>query len=90
MNYLPDLRASIVDAAHRQHAATEAADRERNVRTTRWRQSLHGGRAILASVMLSFAGTAVGAVQVGAPLGPEPKVSRTIVEHAPASAAPRP
>lgn len=45
-----------------------------------WRGSLHGGRAILASVALGLTGTAVGAVQVGPPLGPEPQLSAPLTK----------
>ncbi|MGD0454136.1 MAG: hypothetical protein ABSB69_11115 [Solirubrobacteraceae bacterium] len=100
MTYLSELRASLVDAAHRQHASAEHAsaehasaeyasaehacaqhapaargERERASTRALWRRSLHGGRAILASFALGLTGTAVGAIQVGAPLGPEPQLS---------------
>jgi hypothetical protein len=53
---------------------------------------MHGGRAILASVVLGLTGTAVGAVQVGPPLGPEPPPSHAVAKlaGAPASVSPRP
>jgi hypothetical protein len=90
MTYLSELRSSLVEAAHRQHASVEQAAsrpapnarpaaraRSRRGPASRelWRGSLHGGRAILASVALGLTGTAVGAVQVGPPLGPEPQLS---------------
>ena len=90
MTYLSELRESLVDAAHRQHALAEHApaehasaqhapvargERERTSSRARWRRSMHGGRAMLASVALGLTGTAVGAIQVGAPLGPEPRPS---------------
>ncbi|MGO9322190.1 MAG: hypothetical protein ACLQBY_15495 [Solirubrobacteraceae bacterium] len=97
MTYLSELRASLVDAAHRQHDAAAHAsaeyasaehasarhapaargERERKRASTRalWRRSMHGGRAIIASFALGLTGTAVGAIQVGAPLGPEPQLS---------------
>jgi len=90
MTYLSELRSSLVEAAHRQHASVEQAERHTSTgrpaaraRSRRglgfsrelWRGSLHGGRAILASVALGLTGTAVGAVQVGPPLGPEPRPS---------------
>ena len=91
MTYLSELRSSLVEAAHRQHASAEQAA-SRHTPSGRpaprawsrpsigfsrelWRESLHGGRAILASIALGLAGTAVGAVQVGPPLGPEPQLS---------------
>jgi hypothetical protein len=53
---------------------------------------MHSGRAMLASVVLGLTGTAVGAVQVGPPLGPEPRPAHVIVNPAgpPTSASPRP
>lgn len=108
MTYLSELRSSLVDAAHRQHAAIEqdAAKRARPGRSAvrargglahsrsreLWRGSLHGGRAILASVALGLTGTAVGAIQVGPPLGPEPQLSGSLtkVVGAPSPGKPRP
>jgi hypothetical protein len=92
MTYLSELRAALVDAAHRQHAAAEPAGRERASGSARWRRPMHSGRAMLASVALGLTGTAVGAVQVGPPLGPEPGPSHVIVKPAgaPTSASPRP
>jgi hypothetical protein len=102
MTYMSELRAALVDAAHRQHAAAEPAGRERASRRARWRRSthdgraLHSGRAILASVLLGLAGTAVGPIQVGAPLGPEPQPSGAVAKPvgapvgAPTSVRPRP
>ncbi len=92
MTYLIELRESLVDAARRQHAPVEARSRGRSSRASdRWRQSMHHGRAILASVALGLAGPAVGAVQVGAPLGPEPKLSTALATPvvAPPAIAPR-
>jgi hypothetical protein len=48
-----------------------------------WRRSAHLGRAALASVVLGLAGTAVGAVHVGAPLGPEQPYSAAPARPAP-------
>jgi hypothetical protein len=93
MTYLSELRGSLVQAAHRQHeaaeqagvqeAAAEQATRARRLRERVpsagvWQRSLHGGRTVLASLALGLAGTAVGAVQVGAPLGPEPQLSSAL------------
>jgi hypothetical protein len=47
------------------------------------RRSMHGGRAILASVVLGLTSTAVGVVQVGPPLGPEPQLSHVIATARP-------
>jgi len=92
MTYLSELRAALLDAAHRQHAAAEPAGRERASGSARWRGPMHTGRAMLASVALGLTGTAVGAVQVGPPLGPEPPPSHVIVNPAGprTSASPRP
>jgi hypothetical protein len=88
MTYLSELRSSLVDAAHRQHApAQEAASRHtasarrrhgRDPASSIWWRSVHGGRAALVSLALGLTGTAVGAVQVGAPLGPEPQLSSAV------------
>jgi hypothetical protein len=96
VTYLSELRSSLVDAAHRQHAEQERdsaqrihhgrpAARARGARVRSFsrelrRGSLHGGRAILASVALGLTGTAVGAVQVGPPLGPEPQLSAPLTK----------
>jgi hypothetical protein len=92
MTYLSELRAALVDAAHRQHAAAEPAGRERASVSARWHRPMHSGRAMLASVVLGLTGTAVGAVQVGPPLGPEPRPSHVIINPAgpPTSTSPRP
>jgi hypothetical protein len=108
VTYLSELRSSLVDAAHRQHAQHErdAAQRTRRgrpavptqgARARRFsrelrRGSLHGGRAILASVALGLTGTAVGAIQVGPPLGPEPQLSGSLtkVVDSPSPGNPRP
>jgi hypothetical protein len=86
MTYMSDLRAALVQAAREQHAAATPSGRERaTARAFSWRFA-HGGRAILASIVLGLAGTAVGAVQVGPPLGPEPPPSHLIAH--PASSPP--
>ena len=92
MTYLSELRAALVDAAHREHAAAEPAGRERSCVSARWHRPIHSGRAMLASVVLALAGPAVGAVQVGAPLGPEPQLSHAVAKPviAPATTASRP
>jgi hypothetical protein len=91
MTYLSELRAALVDAAHREHAAAEPAGRERSCVSARWHRPMHSGRAMLASVALGLTGTAVGAVQVGPPLG-EPQPSHVIINPAgpPTSTSPRP
>jgi hypothetical protein len=119
MTYLSELRASLVEAAHRQHAEAPAATvadvtaratttpdatarhgsirrpaprtREGVFSNAMWR-SLHGGRAILASVALGLTGTAAGAIQVGAPLGPEPQLTPSLSRalNAPPSGEPSP
>ncbi len=91
MTHLSELRAALVDAAHRQHAAAAPAGREHGSGSARWRRPMHTGRAMLASVALGLTGTAVGVVQVGPPLGPEAP-AHVIVKPAgaPASASPRP
>ena len=81
MTYLSELRSSLLQAAHRQHAEAQQGARSRRERASSagvWRRSLHGGRAALASLALGLTGTAVGAVQVGAPLGPEPQLSSAV------------
>jgi hypothetical protein len=78
MTYLDGLRSALVEAAHRQASAPEPTRRGRTPGATPRQRSMHGGRAILASVVLGLTGTAVGAVQVGPPLGPEPQLSRVI------------
>jgi hypothetical protein len=96
VTYLSELRSSLVDAAHRQHAehlpdaaqrihhdrpaARARSARVRSLSKELRRGSLHGGRAILASVALGLTGTAVGAVQVGPPLGPEPQLSAPLTK----------
>ncbi len=108
MTYLSELRSSLIDAAHREHASAEqdaprhrpagsSAPAARSARGpgrsgARWRGSLHGGRAILASVALGLTGTAVGVVQVGPPLGPEPQLSESLTQTvtAPAPGETRP
>jgi hypothetical protein len=108
VTYLSELRNSLVDAAHRQHAEQEHggaqrihhgrhAARTRSARVRSFsrelrRGSLHGGRAILASVALGLTGTAIGAVQVGPPLGPEPQLSGSLtkVVSSPSPGKPRP
>jgi hypothetical protein len=88
MTYLSELRSSLVDAAHRQHASARepparhaaAARRQRWPAPSAgvWWRAVHGGRAVLVSVALGLTSTAVGAVQVGAPLGPEPQLSSAV------------
>ncbi len=92
MTYLSELRTALVDAAHRQQAAPEPTGRGRAFRRAPWHQSMHSGRAILASVVLGLTSTAVGVVQVGPPLGPEPPPAHTVAKPAspPASLSPRP
>jgi hypothetical protein len=53
---------------------------------------MHSGRALLASVVLGLTGTAVGAVQVGPPLGPEPQLTHVIANppSSPATVTSRP
>jgi hypothetical protein len=95
MTYLSELRSSLVGAAHRRHAEAQEpstrqapVERSASVRGARgrvpsigiWRRSLHGGRAALASLALGLTGTAVGAVQIGAPLGPEPQPSGALTQ----------
>jgi hypothetical protein len=95
MTYLSELRSSLVQAAHRRHAETQEsssrhalAAREASARQERgraptagiWWRSVHGGRAALVSLALGLTGTAVGAVQVGAPLGPEPQLSVALTQ----------
>jgi hypothetical protein len=79
VNYLSELRSELVQAAHREHAALAPASRARAGGRARarklawgpWLHSAHYARVALASVVLGLTGTAVGAVHVGAPLGPE-------------------
>ncbi len=99
MTHLPELRAALMDAAHREHAAARAGAHEREQGLTsarrqaghRWHaifggRALHSGRAALVTVALGLAGPAVGAVQVGAPLGPEPPPSAALAKPAGAPA----
>jgi hypothetical protein len=92
MNYLSELRSALVDAAHRQQSAPQPPGRVRAFTRAARHRSLHSGRAILASVVLGLTGTAVGAVQVGPPLGPEPPPAHTVTKPlgAPTSVSPRP
>jgi len=92
MTYLSELRSALVDAAHRQQPAPQPTGRERASARAPWRRSMHSGRAILASLVLGLTGTAVGVVQVGPPLGPEPLPSHAVAKPtgAPASVSPRP
>jgi hypothetical protein len=92
MTYLPELRNALLDAAHRQPAEPEPTRRGRAFKTAPWHRTMHSGRAILASVVLGLTGTAVGAVQVGPPLGPEPQLSYVIANPAspPATTSSRP
>ena len=75
-------RAGVEHAAalHRRarHSLATRGQRGRTATSALWRRSIHGGRAMLASVALGLTGTAVGAVQVGAPLGPEPPPSSAL------------
>jgi hypothetical protein len=95
MTYLSELRDSLVQAAHRRHAEAEESStqhalvtRAAGARAGRgrvfsigiWRRSMHGGRAALASLALGLTGTAVGVVQIGAPLGPEPQLSGALTQ----------
>jgi hypothetical protein len=92
MTYLSELRSSLVDAAHRQRASVGASGDARVARGDPRNHSTHHARAMLASVVLALAGPAVGAVQVGAPLGPEPQLSHAVAKPviAPATTASRP
>lgn len=92
MTYLSDLRSSLVDAAHRQHARVEAGGNEPTVRRDPWHHSMHHARAVLVSLALGLAGPAVGAIQVGAPLSAEPQISQAVSKPAiaPATTASRP
>jgi hypothetical protein len=92
MTYMSELRSSLVDAARRQQAAPEPSGRVRAWARAPWLRSAHGARAVLASVVLGLTGTAVGAVQVGPPLGPEPPPAHALAKPAatPASGSPRP
>ncbi len=93
MTHLPELRAALMDAAHREHAAARPQEREQGLTRARRRaghrwqaifggHTLHSGRAALVSVALGLAGPAVGAVQVGAPLGPEPQPPAALAKPA--------
>ncbi len=92
MTYLPELRSALLDAAHRQPAPPEPSRRGRAFRASAWHRSMHSGRALLASVVLGLTGTAVGAVQVGPPLGPEPQLTHVIANppSSPATVTSRP
>jgi hypothetical protein len=61
-----------------QQAASARRPRERATAGSIWWRSVHGGRAVLVSLALGLTSTAVGAVQVGAPLGPEPQLSSRV------------
>jgi len=91
MTYMPELRSSLVQAAHSQHDAAEDGEHARSATASRRRRPTHAARSMLASLVLGLAGTAIGAVHVGAPLGPESPPS--VVTHAfnaPGAGAPRP
>jgi hypothetical protein len=96
MTYMPELRSSLVQAARSQHAAADEGIHARSAiasraTASRRRRPTHAARSMLASLALGLTGTAVGAVHVGAPLGPESPPS--VVTHtlnAPGAGAPRP
>jgi hypothetical protein len=93
MTYMPELRSSLVHAAHSQHHATEETERAhaRSATASRRRRPTHAARSMVASLVLGLAGTAIGAVHVGAPLGPESPPS--VVAHTlytPGAGTPRP
>ncbi len=107
MTYLVEFREALMEAARRERTSVEPGSRGHARRRTdpwprsiehgraiRWPQSMHHGRAILASLVLGLASPAVGAVQVGAPLGPEPQLSGALHEPVavavPRIGAPRP
>jgi hypothetical protein len=92
MSYLDELRSSLVDAAHRQRACTEASVHDRVVPRDPPHHAMFHARAMLATIALALAGPAVGAIQVGAPLGPEPQLSHAVARPpiAPATTTPRP
>jgi hypothetical protein len=74
MSYLPELRTSLVDAAHRQREIAENMPRPgRSANTLRWRP--RGWRAVLLNVALTLAVaatglTAAGVFQRGRTVGP--------------------
>ncbi len=92
MSYLPELRGSLVDAAHRQCEIAEPAPHrerstqpagQRSANTFRWRP--RGWRAVLLNVALSLVLaatglTAAGVFQRGTPVGPEVPPSPTADE----------
>jgi hypothetical protein len=91
MTYMPELRSSLVQAAHSQHDAAEERTHARSATASRRRRPTHAARSMVASLVLGLTGTAIGAVHVGAPLGPESPPS--VVAHtlnAPGAGAPRP
>jgi hypothetical protein len=91
MTYMPELRSSLVQAAHSQHHAAEEGAHARSATASRRRRPTHAARSMLASVVLGLTGTAIGAVHVGAPLGPEsPPSVVTHIHNAPGARAPSP
>jgi hypothetical protein len=102
VSYLSELRSELVRAAHREHTAARSAlapaphargggrGRARKLARAPWLHSAHYGRVALASVVLGLTGTAVGAVHVGAPLGPEQPYASAPAKPAPGVAKPSP
>jgi hypothetical protein len=91
MTYMPELRSSLVHAAHSRHHAAEEETHARSATASRLHRPTHAARSMLASLVLGLSGTAIGAVHVGAPLGPESPPS--VIAHTfntPGAGAPRP
>jgi hypothetical protein len=102
VTYLSELRSELVQAAHREHYAAQSAlapapharasgrARARKLARAPWLHSAHYTRVALASIVLGLTGTAVGAVHVGAPLGPEQPYTSAPAEPAPGVVKQRP
>lgn len=75
MTYLPELRDALVSAAERQSVTFDPGANQPVGRVVRSSRTARYTRAALASLALGLAGTAAGAVHVGAPLGPEAPLS---------------
>jgi hypothetical protein len=71
MNYLPELRGALVEAAHRQRASAQRPVRHRGAAILRQRSAL-GWAATIVSIVLGLGGAAVvGVFKAGTPIGPE-------------------
>jgi hypothetical protein len=80
MSYLPKLRRSLLEAAHRQQATEQHQQRRTGLAILRPRSSM-GWAATIVSVALGLGGAAaVGVFRAGTPVGPEVRPSPTAGE----------